>query len=158
MAVYKAFMPRPHRTALLLPMDWMKGMAISPEDASGNANTGTISGATWITSGRYGNALSFDGTGGVVTINDASSLDLSSEMALEAWVYVTKKSGWKTVIGKKKSSPWTCICIVRQRSSSGSLHFPGEEEIQGKGNSKAIVEYMDAPCCDIRWGYVSTLC
>ena len=71
-------------------------------DASGNSNTGTISGAAWITSGRYGNALSFDGTSGVVTINDASSLDLSSGMTLEAWVYVTKKTGWKTVIGKRK--------------------------------------------------------
>ena len=56
-----------------------------------------------MTPGRYGRALSFDGTGGVVNINDASSLDLSSEMALEAWVHVTKKSGWKTVISKKKS-------------------------------------------------------
>ena len=31
-------------------------------DASGNGNLGTITGATWTTAGRHGNALSFNGS------------------------------------------------------------------------------------------------
>jgi PKD repeat protein len=52
-------------------------------DASGKGNHGTISGAVWTTSGKYGKALSFDGVNDWVTIKDASSLDLTSGMTLE---------------------------------------------------------------------------
>jgi hypothetical protein len=58
-------------------------------DASGKGNTGTISGATRITQGRFGKALSFDGVNDWVTVNDAPSLDLTTGMTLEAWVYPT---------------------------------------------------------------------
>ena len=43
-------------------MDSMRGAGTVVNDASGNENNGTISGATWTTSGRYGNALAFNGT------------------------------------------------------------------------------------------------
>jgi subtilisin-like proprotein convertase family protein len=69
-------------------------------DISGNGNTGTISGATWTTSGKYGNSLSFNGTGAMVRVNDSASLDLSSAMTLEAWVYPTALGGWRDVIYK----------------------------------------------------------
>ncbi len=61
-------------------------------DVSGNGNNGTISGATWTTSGKYGNALIFNGTNALVTINNAASLQLTSGMTLEAWVYPTTVS------------------------------------------------------------------
>jgi chitodextrinase len=70
-------------------------------DLSGNGNNGTISGATWTTSGRYGNALSFNGTNALVTVNNAPSLQLTSAMTLEAWVYpTTVNSTWQDVIYK----------------------------------------------------------
>jgi hypothetical protein len=70
-------------------------------DVSGNGNNGTISGATWTTSGRYGNALSFNGTNALVTINNSASLQLTSAMTLEAWVYpTTVNSEWRDVIYK----------------------------------------------------------
>ena len=55
-------------------------------DLSGNANNGTITNATWSTAGRFGNALSFNGTDSLVTVNDSNSLDLTTGMTLEAWV------------------------------------------------------------------------
>ena len=68
-------------------------------DASGKGNTGTISGATRITQGRFGKALSFDGVNDWVTINDTASLDLTTGMTLEAWVYPTvNMSHWATVV------------------------------------------------------------
>ena len=69
-------------------------------DASGNGNNGTISGATWTTSGKYGNALMFNGTNALVTVNDSNSLDLTTGMTLEAWVYPTAVGGWRDVITK----------------------------------------------------------
>ena len=70
-------------------------------DLSGNGNNGTISGATWTTSGKYGNALSFNGTNALVTVNNAPSLQLTSAMTLEAWVYpTTVNSTWRDVLYK----------------------------------------------------------
>jgi hypothetical protein len=74
----------------------------SVTDLSGNANTGTLNGPTRTASGKYGKALSFDGTNDVVLVPDASSLDLSSGMTLEAWVYPTSPlSSWKAVMQKE---------------------------------------------------------
>jgi YD repeat-containing protein len=72
-------------------------------DASGKGNTGTISGASRITQGRFGKALSFDGIDDWVTVNDASALDLTTGMTLEAWVYPTvDMTQWATVILKEQ--------------------------------------------------------
>ncbi len=43
-------------------------------DVSGNGNNGTIVDATWSTSGKYGDALSFNGTNALVNVPNASSL------------------------------------------------------------------------------------
>ena len=70
-------------------------------DASGTNNTGTITGATWTASGKYGTGLSFNGTNAWVTANTASSLALPNAMTLEAWIYPTALSGWQTVLMKE---------------------------------------------------------
>ncbi|MCI0590883.1 MAG: PKD domain-containing protein, partial [Gammaproteobacteria bacterium] len=77
-------------------------------DASGKGNNGTISGATRINQGRFGKALSFDGNGNVVTVNDAASLDLTTGMTIEAWVYPINPSAnwtpWHPVVMKAGST------------------------------------------------------
>jgi hypothetical protein len=70
-------------------------------DASGNGHAGTITGATWTTAGRFGSALSFDGTNNMVSVPDAAGLHLGTGMTLAAWVYPTTLSGWRTVILKE---------------------------------------------------------
>ena len=70
-------------------------------DVSGNGNTGTLSGATWSTSGKYANALSFNGSSALVSVADSASLDLTTGMTLEAWVNPSSTSGaWRDVIYK----------------------------------------------------------
>ena len=72
-------------------------------DASGMGNKGTISGAARITEGRFGKALSFDGVDDWVTVNDSASLDLTTGMTLEAWVYPTvDMTEWAAVILKEQ--------------------------------------------------------
>ena len=70
-------------------------------DVSGNDNNGTISNATWTSSGKYGGALVFNGTNSMVTINDSASLHLTTAMTLEAWVVPTQVSNdWTDVVYK----------------------------------------------------------
>jgi len=56
-------------------------------DSSGNGNDGVIHGATWV-EGKYGNALSFDGTDDYVEVPYSSSLDITGAITAEVWVKV----------------------------------------------------------------------
>ncbi len=70
-------------------------------DLSGNNNTGTLQGATRTAQGRFGAALSFNGSSSRVIINNSPSLTLSSAMTLEAWVYPTTTTArWQDIIFK----------------------------------------------------------
>ncbi len=79
-------------------------------DATGAGHVGSITGATWTTSGRFGGALSFNGTTGQVTVLDAADLDLTTGMTVEAWVYPTALSGWRTVV--MKEAPGTLAYVL----------------------------------------------
>jgi hypothetical protein len=72
-------------------------------DASGHGLTGTISNATHTTSGKYGPALSFNGTSSLVSIPDYPKIDLTTGMTLEAWVRPSSLSGWRAVMMKEQS-------------------------------------------------------
>jgi hypothetical protein len=78
-----------------------EGTGTSTTDASGNGRTGTISGATWSTQGKFGSALSFNGSSNLVTVADAPALRLTTGMTLEAWVFPTLASGVRDVIIKE---------------------------------------------------------
>ena len=78
-----------------------EGTGTTVTDSSGNGNNGTITNATWTTAGKYGDALSFNGTNAMVTIPNAASLDLTTGMTLEAWVNPSVVSNaWRDVIYK----------------------------------------------------------
>ncbi|MET1059937.1 MAG: LamG-like jellyroll fold domain-containing protein, partial [Nocardioides sp.] len=70
-------------------------------DSSGAGNNGTLFQTVWSTSGKYGKALSFDGTNDYASVPDAPSLDIADKMTLEAWVRPTVSSGWRTVMLKE---------------------------------------------------------
>ena len=77
-------------------------------DASGNANHGTLLHANRVSGGRFGNALQFNGTNAWVTVNDSNSLDLTTGMTMEAWVYPTIwMSGMTTVAMKEQPATAT---------------------------------------------------
>ena len=58
-------------------------------DSSGNGNNGTINGATWTTAGRFGNALSFNGSSNFVDLGNPASLRTTGSMTWSAWIYAT---------------------------------------------------------------------
>ena len=67
-------------------MGSMRGRARRWRIASGNGNTGTVANATWSATGKFGKALSFNGTSSRVNVPDAAALHLTTGMTLEAWV------------------------------------------------------------------------
>ncbi len=79
-----------------------EGAGATVGDASGNANTGTISGAAWNTTGKFGGSLTFSAASHVVVVPASASLDLSTGMTLEAWVYPTSaQTGWRAIIQRE---------------------------------------------------------
>jgi hypothetical protein len=63
-----------------------EGSGTTITDLSGNGITGTLQGATWTTTGKYGNALSFNGTSSYVDLGNPTALQLTGSMTVEAWV------------------------------------------------------------------------
>ena len=55
-------------------------------DSTTNGNNGTNSGATRGVSGKIGDAFSFDGADDYVEAPDSSSLDITTEVTIEAWI------------------------------------------------------------------------
>jgi O-glycosyl hydrolase len=95
----------PVPSGLVAAYAFSEGSGTTVTDLSGNGNTGTISNATWTTTGKYGNALSFNGTNALVSINDSPSLDLTKGMTLEAWVNPTAVPPfWSAAIVKEQHS------------------------------------------------------
>src|SRR2546430_1850163 len=93
--------PASAQTGLVAAYSFDEGTGTTVADASGNNHTGTLSGATWTTAGRYGSALTFNGTTAKVTVLNVASLGLTTGMTLEAWVYPTvAPTGWRAVIDK----------------------------------------------------------
>jgi hypothetical protein len=70
-------------------------------DSTGNGNSGFISGATWAT-GKYGQALSFDGINNYVSIPHNSILSGSKNFTVEAWFNPsTVAPSYQQIVGKQ---------------------------------------------------------
>ena len=100
----------------------INGLTIA--DASDNGNLGTIKEAVSITAGHSGSALKFDGVNDWVTVNDSASLDLSTGLTLEAWVYPQSLTGaGKTVILKEKSGGEVYALYAREDANVPGFYF-----------------------------------
>jgi hypothetical protein len=126
----------PPPAGLVASYSFNGGTGTTTVDSSGNANTGTISGAAWITTGKYGNALSFDGVNDWVTVNDASSLDLTNGMTLSAWIYPAALGGvWRTVILKEQAGQLVYALYANTQGNRPSGHVFIARDIDTRGNA-----------------------
>jgi Concanavalin A-like lectin/glucanases superfamily/Galactose oxidase-like, Early set domain/Bacterial Ig domain/Kelch motif len=102
-------------------------------DASGQGNTGTISSATWTTAGKFGAALSFNGTSSWVTVADAASLDLSTGMTIEAWVNPGAGTGWRSVALKEGTNELAYALYSANNASrpAGFVHTNADVSVNG---------------------------
>ncbi|HJZ53858.1 MAG TPA: LamG-like jellyroll fold domain-containing protein, partial [Gemmataceae bacterium] len=102
-------------------------------DASGKGNAGTLSNTAWTAAGKYGSALSFNGTSSWVTVASASSLNLTGAMTLEAWVKPTALSGWQAVLLKETSGGLAYALYANDGvpRPAGYVHIGGDNEASG---------------------------
>ena len=88
-------------------------------DSSGNSNDGTVEGAFYADSTvGMGRALSFDGNDYVkVDYND--TLDITSEITIEAWINPTDVNGYRTIVAKRSGG----VANYALRLWSGKVEF-----------------------------------
>lgn len=74
-------------------------------DFSGKANHGTLKGPSWTAKGRHGPALIFDGLDDYVDCPHATSLNLTGNFTLEAWIKrdSTQPDTWAIVFAKESN-------------------------------------------------------
>jgi hypothetical protein len=94
-------------------------------DSTTGHHDGTIEGATWTGSGKYGSALEFNGLNSLVRVADASELDLTKSFTLEAWVDPTDASGsprwWDPLIAKTEGEEHSASGYLL---NAGFHHYP----------------------------------
>ncbi len=89
-----------------------EGSGLTAYDSSGNGNTGTLQNnmatTSW-TSGKYGSALSFDGTDDWVSVAHSASLDspnATQQITITAWIKpIDVANGWQRIVNKGEASP-----------------------------------------------------
>jgi chitodextrinase len=98
-----------------------EGTGTTTADASGNGSVGTITAATWTTQGRYGNALSFNGSSSTVRVASSASLNPGSAMTLSAWIRpAASQSGWRTILQRQADAYFlTASSDAAGRSAGG---------------------------------------
>jgi hypothetical protein len=99
-------------------------------DRSGQGNNGTTTGGVTKTIGKVGQALSFNGTSGHVSVGDISSFNASTAFTVSAWVYKTGNSAGTSLSGTiagKWDSPaglgWFLECNDTDHASPNLLRF-----------------------------------
>ena len=76
-------------SGLIAAYAFNEGLGTTTGDASGKGHTGTISGATWTNTGKYGKALSYNGTTSFVNVGNAADLQITGSMTWSAWIFAT---------------------------------------------------------------------
>jgi hypothetical protein len=81
--------PAPPPTGLVAGFNFEEGTGTTTTDVSSNHIVGTLNGATWVSNGHSGKALSFDGAASFVDLGRPTPLLITGSMTVEAWVYAT---------------------------------------------------------------------
>ncbi len=114
-----------------------EGGGTTTADVTGNGNSGTLANTTWVP-GRFGTALSFNGTTSLVSVLDSASLDLTTGMTLEAWVYPTALgTSWRTVLLKEQPGNlvYSMYANTTSQRPNGQV-FVGSSEWNVNGSSQ----------------------
>ena len=110
-----------------------EGTGVQAADASGQGNVGTLGGATWTQSGKFGSALSFDGASSWVTVADTQTLRLTGGFTVEAWVNPSANTGWRSVVLKESSNGlgYALYALNNASRPAGYVHTNSDIEVTG---------------------------
>ncbi|MFA6022956.1 MAG: LamG-like jellyroll fold domain-containing protein [Candidatus Pacearchaeota archaeon] len=75
-------------------------------DSSGRGNNGRdVGGVTYSASGKYGNAISFNGINDYLNITHSSSLNLGNNLTVEAWIYPRNLTNRVAIYSTRVNNP-----------------------------------------------------
>jgi hypothetical protein len=92
-------------SGLVAAYAFSEGAGTTTADASGKGHTGMLSGATWTDAGKYGKALSFNGSTSFVDLGNAADLQLTGSMTVSAWIYASASPADDGQIAAKSGGP-----------------------------------------------------
>lgn len=125
----------PSTTGLVAAYSFNEGSGTSVTDASGNGNMGVINGATWLTQGKFGSGLRFDGVNDYVNVANSTTLNFEGgDFTVSAWVY-TSNLNTAMMFGKfgTTGNGWRVFS-----TPSGRLSFHGNAG-EAYSNTGAVV-------------------
>jgi len=120
-------------TGLVAAYGFDEGSGTSTADQSGNGNTGSLSNTLWSAGGKFGGALSFNGSNARVNVADSASLHLTTGMTLEAWVKPTSLSNWSTVVFKERTGYYAEALYANTDNNrpSANVFTSGDNDLRG---------------------------
>jgi hypothetical protein len=81
---------------LVLAFGFEEGTGTTTADVSGNAHPGTLVGATWTTTGKYGRAVALNGSTQYVRVDTPSAP--TGDFSWMVWANPTTLSGWRGLL------------------------------------------------------------
>jgi hypothetical protein len=110
------------------PLD--EGSGTTAYDKSGNNNNGALyNGVAW-TTGKFGNALSFDGLDDYVRVEHSASLVFTNNITIEVWIYPKNVSVfWNAIVLKGSSVDWNCHLQLYYSSVEWSTYTTGSNDL-----------------------------
>ena len=116
------------------------------KDSSGNGNDGTIYGATWV-EGKYGKALSFDGSIDYVDLGDVLDFDGTDNFAICGWSKYSSTNTYASIVTKEQTnSPWTGYALYSNYAGVVKAYMR-------EGNDNKEVDTPSDPYADGEWHY-----
>lgn len=131
------------------PLDEAMGTTVA--DASGNANTGAVHGATW-GEGRSGTGLAFNGDEDFVAVANSVSLNVQSSLTLALWNRSGSQQPWSYALAKPHNSEAGIFWIGA--GSDGTTLNVGIRH--GANDDDLTILAYDAPFVfDDRWHHIA---
>jgi hypothetical protein len=127
--------PRPSGLVAAYGFDETSGATVV--DSSGNNNTGTLGAGVARSQGRFGGALLFNGDSSV-TVPNSASLNLTTGMTLEAWVFPTASTSWATTIMKEQTNGLAYSLYASSSANRPIVYF-------NTGKSTTRHRYLSGP-------------
>jgi len=126
----------PPPTGLVLAYSFDQGSGTTVPDGSGKGNTGTLTNTSWSGAGKYGGALSFNGSSSWVTAADSATLDLTNGMTLEGWVNPSAGgTTWRTVLIKQNTNALVYSMYSNTDTQRPSGHVFTNTEFDTRGTA-----------------------
>ena len=112
--------------SMVLGFNFEEGTGNIAEDKSGTGNNGNVSGATWVSNGRYRNALEFDGIDDYVKVYDDDSLsaNISGEFAIEVWInWKGTLQAFDIIVQKGRYENYEYLFIIKNTGQPGIYFY-----------------------------------